>query len=114
MGYFMGPRFDRFTRLDEPSAVQQVLRRMAYRFGDVVYDSYMRHTMWNWTAVPNVRGTYSSCSNVWNDAAEGLEIVDQKLVFAGEAFPVDGDQQGWVYTAMHSGLAAADQVGEWR
>jgi len=107
-GYFIGVRADEFEGLSETRIVERVVDIIGDYWGVNAEEAYRSHYLEYWTDDPFIRGTYSGYSD--DNRANWVIDVDDKLYFAGEAFPVNGESQAWVHTAMHSGFEAADKI----
>ena len=100
-GLFVGSPYNQLKHLDPLDIVHELMKRMEQKLHTSVIRYYQRHLIHNWTAEPFVRGTYTS------EGLEGPNNVNEKVFLAGEAYPVNGDEQGWVHTAFNSGRGAA-------
>ena len=79
---------------------------------DAVFDNqassnYMDSFIMNWNNMPHIRGAYSSEGYDTNGTVPSLE---NKIWFAGEAFPLEQGDHGFVYGAYDSGEDAAMQI----
>jgi len=111
--YFSGYLAEPFLKMSEYEIVDETLMLLSNHFNKRVVDlQYRRHFLKNWSKEPLIRGLYSGYAydNITYDINnDGAVNFRDKLFFAGEAFPVFGEQ-GWVYSALDSGNDAAMQI----
>ena len=89
----------------EDELIQDLLVRMENKFHKPISQYYVNHLIFNWTAQPFVRGTYSSMG------LQGPHNIPNKVFLAGEAYPANNvDDSGWVHTAFNSGKATAEII----
>ena len=86
----------------------KVLRLLDTCFHGKAKENYVKHLVMNWSNEQYIRGTYSNEVEGLNQT--GAENVHDKVFLAGEAFPIQGDEHGWVHTAMNSGDDAAKKI----
>ena len=108
-GYFIGDTATPYQGLTEEQIVPKVLKLLNRIFGNhkLATRSFQKHMIVNWSQEPHIRGTYSNQAvqtgpmDVWKD---------NKLLVAGEAFPIPAEHNGWVDGAALSGLHAAELI----
>ena len=107
VGLLMGtPLLDTYEDMDQDEIIQDLLQRMERKFRQPVRRYYQSHLIFNWTDQPFIRGTYST------QGLEGPHSVRDKVFLAGEAYPVEQEEHGWVHGAFNSGKTAAEMILE--
>jgi monoamine oxidase len=105
-GHFIGKPGLKYADMNEPEIIADILARLDVKFGrSVASEKQIKHLVVNWSKDPFIRGTIASL------VKEGPQSIGRnKIFFAGDAFPVSGQEAGWVYSAAMSGLEAAERV----
>ena len=105
-GLLMGRPYQHFEHMTEDQIIVQLLHLMSIKFDLPISDYYVDHFVFNWTDQPFVRGTYTS------EGIMGPRMINDKVLLAGEAYPVNLEQNGWVHGAMNSGLESVQLMLE--
>jgi hypothetical protein len=110
LGYIVGKPSEQFINFNDPDKIKdRLLEIMDPKFNNMASKLYVRHRVWNWSEMPDIRGTYSNLG-IYEGAQNVLGL--NKLWIAGEAFPTKGEENGWVDAAAFSGDDAAKQILE--
>ena len=107
-GYIVGEPARSYVKKDDSKIAAKVLKLLDTRFGGKAKKNYVKHFVMNWSKEPFIRGAYSN--EVEGVESNGAQNVRDRVFVAGEAFPISGDEQGWVHTAMNSGDDAAKKI----
>jgi hypothetical protein len=71
-----------------------ILLRLDRKFGKYLANrNYIKHKIVNWSKEPYIRGFYSSDGS---SRRRGAQNITERLYLAGEAFPGDKQEVGWV------------------
>jgi hypothetical protein len=110
-GYIIGPEATPFVGLSDEGIIDVLLDVLDEEFGGLARDSFVQGAIKNWSQDPFVKGSYSSCGYYDdNGNPAGALNIDNKVWIAGEAFPIDGEEYGWVDAGAFSGDDAAKQI----
>jgi monoamine oxidase len=107
-GQFIGNPALEYVNLEDEDMYKAILLRLDRKFGKYLATrNYVKHKIVNWSKEPYIRGSYSSHgSSRWR----GAQKITERLYLAGEAFPGDKQEVGWVHSAALSGKDAASQL----
>lgn len=107
-GQFIGNPALEYIDLDDSDMAKAILLRLDRNFGQYLATrNYIQHRIVNWSKEPYIQGSFSSHdSRKWR----GAQKITERLYLAGEAFPGDKQEVGWVHSAALSGKDAASQL----
>ena len=96
-----GLTMKQFKGMTDDEMVQKILQELDEMYDGKASATYIQHFVQNWTTEPYIGGLYSE----WQSGTikPMLEPVDDRIFFAGEAFPPDGENNGYAHGAAISG-----------
>lgn len=106
LGFVVGKLLEPFANLNDTEIKDRVLDLIDPEFDYLASKLYMRHKLWDWTSNNDFRGTFSH--HLYDGPKNVLGL--NKIWIAGEAFPIKGENSGWVDSAAFSGDSAAMQL----
>eukprot|EP00980_Cylindrotheca_fusiformis_P013049 scaffold3267_cov140-Cylindrotheca_fusiformis.AAC.11 len=113
-GHFVGEPAKEFMDLDdENDMVKAILLLLDRKFENYVATrNYIQHRVVNWSKEPYIRGCYvynAADGSSWR-RRRGAQKITDRLYLAGEAFPGQKQEAGWVHSAALSGMDAATKI----
>lgn len=112
-GWLGGNTNDKIQSLNDGELLQEAIISLAHIFkvdASFIEQKIVSAKVYNWTADPFTRGSYSYATLQTQSALKILKTpVSQTIYFAGEAL-FDGEQLGTVEAALVSGLEVAKEI----
>lgn len=109
--FLMGPQADAYVDLSDDEIVAILLADLDTAYGNVIATSSLISShVQNWNRQPFIGGAYTASARERDINTLREVVVENTIVFAGEAIPDDGNsyQWGFVHGAALSGRRAAN------